>query len=98
MRRNVPFLAAVGMLIVCAAVFPSPLAETDKTTERHEPFHQPIIIRDSVADPLLPHVKQAGAMETTSEPQLLPNVNLNDPIVITKMPHRQKTKDIAFNQ
>ncbi|KJE26780.1 hypothetical protein LG52_2743 [Geobacillus kaustophilus] len=92
MKRNVLLFAAAGMLFVCAAAFSSQLAETDKTKEPYASFRQPIIIRDSVGEPLSPHVKQAGAMETTSEPQLLPNVDLELPIVITKMPHIEETK------
>jgi len=91
-KRNVLLFAAMGMLFVCAVVFPSQWAETDKTKEPYASFRQHVIIRDSVDQPLSPHVKQAGAMETTSEPQLLPNVDLNHPIVITKMPHIAKTK------
>ncbi|AGE21023.1 MULTISPECIES: hypothetical protein [Geobacillus] len=92
MKRNVLLLAAVGILVVCAVLFPLQWDGTDKTKERYASFHQRIIIRDSVGEPLSPHVKQAGAMETTSEPQLLPNVDLNHSIVITKMPHIEKTR------
>ncbi|MGJ3205793.1 hypothetical protein [Geobacillus thermoleovorans] len=92
MKRSVLLFAVVGILFVCDAVFPSQLAETDKTKEPYASFRQRIIIRDSVDQPLSPHVKQAGAMETTSEPQLLPNVDLNHSIVITKMPHIEETR------
>ncbi|AGT30850.1 hypothetical protein M493_02585 [Geobacillus genomosp. 3] len=92
MKRNVFLVAVVGILVVCAAVFPWQPVGMDKTKEPSASFRQRIIIRDSVDQPLSPHVKQAGAMETTSEPQLLPNVDLDRPIVITKMPHIEKTK------
>ncbi|KDE50272.1 MULTISPECIES: hypothetical protein [Geobacillus] len=89
MKRNVLLFAAAGMLFVCAAILHLKPFEPDKTREpkASTSFHQHIIIRNSADEPLLPSVKQAGAMETNREPQPLPNVDLGDPVVITKMPH-----------
>ncbi|MFC0298857.1 hypothetical protein [Geobacillus jurassicus] len=94
MKRNVLLFAAAGMLFVCAAILHLKPFESDKTKEpkASTSFHQHIIIRNSVDEPLSPSVKQAGAMKQNSEPQQLPNVNVADPIVITKMPYIGATK------
>ncbi|MCK7605326.1 MULTISPECIES: hypothetical protein [Geobacillus] len=87
MRRK-GMLCSVAVMLACLAVFSLQLflSNEPKESKTVEPFRQRVIIRDSVDDPLPPEVKKAGAMEEKNEPQLLPNVNLDDPIVITKMP------------
>lgn len=53
-------------------------------------YEQKVIVLDSVEDPLPEEAKDLNYMENTSEPQHLPNVNLSDPVVITKMPVTQQ--------
>ena len=65
--------------------------QMEKTsTVKRERFEQKVIIRDSVNDPLPPKAKNIQAMPTQKEPQQIPNANLNNPIVITKMPYSEK--------
>lgn len=49
-----------------------------------------VIIRDSVDEPLPPTAKNVQTMPNKSEPQPLPNAELDKPIVITKMPIKKK--------
>jgi hypothetical protein len=55
-------------------------------------YKQKVIIMDNVNDPLPPEAKKVQSMPNKSEPQQLPNANLNDPIVITKMPYSEKDR------
>jgi hypothetical protein len=63
-----------------------------KSTVKREQFKQKVIIRGSVNDPLPPEAKNIQAMPTQKEPQQIPNANLNNPIVITKMPYSEKKR------
>jgi hypothetical protein len=63
-----------------------------KLTVKREQFEQKVIIRDSVNDPLPPEAKNIQTMPTQKEPQQIPNANLNNPIVITKMPYSEKKR------
>ncbi|MBB2479325.1 hypothetical protein H5P36_03910 [Bacillus sp. APMAM] len=48
------------------------------------------IILDSVNAPLPPEIKAIKSMPSTLEPQQIPNANWKDPIVITKMPLKNR--------
>ncbi len=50
-------------------------------------FKRKVIIMESVGDPLPSEAKNIKSMPNKSEPQQIPNVNLNNPLIITKMPH-----------
>jgi hypothetical protein len=67
--------------------------QMEKTsTVKRERFEQKIIIRDSINDPLPPEAKNIQSMPAQKEPQQIPNANLNNPIVITKMPYSEKKR------
>jgi|GEM_PF-3043185 len=51
---------------------------------------QEIIIQDFIGEPLPPKSNGVKYMEECSIPQKIPNVNLLDPIVITKMPYKER--------
>ncbi|MRG85996.1 outer membrane protein assembly factor BamD [Salinibacillus xinjiangensis] len=55
-------------------------------------YEQKIIIMDSVDESLPPEAKNVQSMPSKSEPQQIPNVNLDDPIVITKMHYSETEK------
>jgi hypothetical protein len=63
-----------------------------KSIVSSEGYKQKVIIMDNVNDPLPPEAKIVQSMPNKSEPQQLPNANLNDPIVITKMPYSEKDR------
>ena len=56
----------------------------------NEQYKRKVIIMDSVDELLPPEAKNIQSMPSKSEPQPIPNVNLNDPLVITKMPYVNK--------
>ncbi|MCJ8006747.1 hypothetical protein ACFFF5_01490 [Lederbergia wuyishanensis] len=51
---------------------------------------QKIIIMDSVSIPLPPEAKNIEYMPSGLVPQQIPNTNLKDPILITRMPYADK--------
>lgn len=59
-----------------------------KTEESEQKF----IIMDSVNTPIPPEVKNVQSMPSSSEPQQIPNVNLDKPIIITKMPYSENQR------
>ncbi|WP_156291324.1 hypothetical protein [Oceanobacillus salinisoli] len=63
-----------------------------KSIAENGQYEQKFIIMDSVDDPLPPEAKNVQSMPSKSEPQQIPNVNLNDPIIITKMPYSENEK------
>jgi hypothetical protein len=63
-----------------------------KQEVKNQGFKREMIIVDSVNDPLPPKASNVQSMPSKNEPQQIPNANLNDPIVITKMPHFEKKR------
>ncbi|MGJ9458493.1 hypothetical protein [Oceanobacillus sp. CF4.6] len=63
-----------------------------KSVEENGQYEQKVIIMDSVDEPLPPEAKNVQSMPSESEPQQIPNVNLSDPIIITKMPYSENVK------
>ncbi|KKI90922.1 hypothetical protein WQ54_18505 [Bacillus sp. SA1-12] len=55
-----------------------------------KPFERKVFIIDSIDTPLPPEAKNVQSIPNKSEPQQIPNANLNDPLVITKMPHSDR--------
>jgi hypothetical protein len=51
-----------------------------------------IILRDSIYDPLPEGIQEVQAFPDKGGPQLLPNVDVNTPIIISKMPYRDLKK------
>ncbi|WP_156291872.1 hypothetical protein [Oceanobacillus salinisoli] len=64
----------------------------EKSATENGQYEQKVIIMDSVDEPLPPEAKSVQSMPSKSEPQQLPNVNLSDPIIITKMPFSENVK------
>ncbi|QKY68351.1 hypothetical protein [Lentibacillus sp. CBA3610] len=63
-----------------------------QTEAKSDVADREFIIRDSVDEPLPPEAQEIEAMPEKFEPQQIPNANLNDPIVITKMPYGDEEK------
>ncbi|WP_067728726.1 outer membrane protein assembly factor BamD [Oceanobacillus damuensis] len=63
-----------------------------KSVAKNGQYEQKVIIMDSVDEPLPPEAKNVQSMPSESEPQQIPNVNLSDPIIITKMPYSENSK------
>jgi type IV secretory pathway VirB10-like protein len=66
--------------------------QIEKNTTVKKDNEQKVIIMNSVNDPLPPEARNVDSMPSKKEPQQIPNVNLNDPIVITKMPYSEKER------
>ncbi|WML29342.1 hypothetical protein RCG24_15395 [Neobacillus sp. OS1-32] len=58
------------------------------TKEDH--YKQKIIIMGSVNDPLPQEAKNVEYMPSNLEPQQIPNFNLKEPIIMTRMPYYEK--------
>lgn len=63
-----------------------------KTAAVKGQHEQKIIIMDSVDAPLPPEARNIQSMPSISEPQQIPNVNVSDPIIITKMPYSENER------
>jgi hypothetical protein len=65
-----------------------------KSIVSSEGYKQKVIIMDNVNDPLPPEARNIQYMPNKSTPQQIPNANLKDPIVITKMPYSEKNRPL----
>lgn len=59
------------------------------SSKKEEHSEQKVVIMDSIEAPLPPEAENIQSMPRKSEPQQLPNANLDDPMVITKMPYSE---------
>jgi hypothetical protein len=67
-------------------------AQNKSEPEHVQANNEPIfILLDSVYDPLPPEAKSIQYMQGNLGPQQIPNANLNDPIIITRMPFSEST-------
>lgn len=64
----------------------------DEVAVSKEKYERKYIILDSVDEPLPPEAKNVQYMPSKIEPQKIPNADLSDPIVITKMPHSENAR------
>ncbi|WP_070121214.1 hypothetical protein [Bacillus marinisedimentorum] len=86
-------IITLGFLLIGCTNTPQSQEEkqTQSSTEiGKRQFGQKVIIMDSVNDPLPPEAENIYTMPGKNDPQQLPNVDLSDPIVITKMPYSEK--------
>ncbi|MBS4194571.1 hypothetical protein [Lederbergia citri] len=83
-------------IILCTLIFMLSItlfacSNTEVAQEtKSKQYQQKIIIMDSVYIPLPPEAKNIEYMPSGLEPQQIPNTNLKDPIVITRMPYADK--------
>jgi hypothetical protein len=80
-------------LLLSASLFGcSHVNDEAQNKEQKQDLKRKIIILDSVNAPLPPEAKNVQSIPSKNEPQQIPNANLNEPIVITKMPQFKEKK------
>jgi len=78
-------------LIVLSIFLTACDSESNQKIVRNENLpKQEIIIQDFIGQSLPPNAVGVKYMPDSTEPQKIPNVNLQDPIVITKMPYKER--------
>lgn len=94
MKKFALMMLAGLLLAGCASAAPvqSPESADKQPAAKHELPEREFIVRDSVDEPLPPEAQDIEAMPERFESQQIPNANLHDPIVITKMPYGEKEK------
>ena len=82
-------IVCILIFMLCITLFACSNTEVAQETKSKQ-YQQKIIIMDSVYDPLPPEAKNIEYMPNCLGPQQIPNTNLKDPIVITRMPYADK--------
>ncbi|HLS09120.1 hypothetical protein [Lentibacillus sp.] len=94
MKKIVLLIIICSLLAGCgnAGAAHNPKSADKQLTKKHAFQEWEFIIRNSVDEPLPPEARDIEAMPEKFEAQQIPNANLNDPIVITKMPYSKDEK------
>jgi len=94
LKKFVLLIVTCALLAGCgnAGAAHNPESADKQSAEKHDLPEREFIIRDSVDEPLPPEARDIEAMPEKFEVQQIPNANLHDPIVITKMPHGEDEK------
>ncbi|WP_205520145.1 hypothetical protein [Virgibacillus doumboii] len=91
--KKITFIMMVSLaLFGCSNADVSQDVDGEQDDYKKDRLEREVIIMDSVDDPLPPEAKNVQSMPSKNEPQQIPNANLNDPIVITKMPVSETEK------
>jgi hypothetical protein len=84
------FIFTAFALLLSASLFGCNHAEDEvQNNEQKRDLNRNMIIVDSVNEPLPPEANNVQSLPSKKEPQQIPNANLNEPIVITKMPYSE---------
>lgn len=81
------FLLTIILLVSTLLISCNQDSELTTSFINEHQMKQRVIIKESVEAPTQPEAKNITLMPGKLEPQQIPNANLNNPIVITKMPY-----------
>jgi hypothetical protein len=90
MKFNTKVIVGLALSVTSINLLPQSDTGSKRDVNKMNIPPRQVIIRDSVDEPLPPTAKNVQTMPNKSEPQPLPNAELDKPIVITKMPIKKK--------